>query len=291
MRGAWLVGIALCPGSALADDAAWYLQVDNDVVFATDRWYSSGVRLARVQRHEAHAIEVGLLQEVYTPEAKRFSFGTVDRRPAARLLASVARHDLAPGMHQTLGIEAGVRGPAALGEQATDAIHRLIPAPEVDWSREGSNRFDGQVLATRTHAFPGSTLYVHYGAVLGNQLSFAHAGAEYRIGSGCAFDLSSPLMRFAPTPPLAATAAAMEGWSAFVGGSVRGVARNRLLDEGYDSFAPAPELRRGIARVAAGVSGITPWASFAFAIAQDSREFAQQRTPHRFGSLTVHVAF
>ena len=69
---------------ACADDAAWYLQLDNDVVFGTDRWYTSGVRLARVARHESHAIELGLLQEIYTPEAKRFTFGTVDRPPAAR---------------------------------------------------------------------------------------------------------------------------------------------------------------------------------------------------------------
>jgi hypothetical protein len=28
-----------------------------------------------------------------------------------------------------------------------------------------------------------------------------------------------------------------------------------------------------------------------FDLAQDSREFGQQRTPHRFGSLAMHVAF
>ena len=292
MRGALVLLLAMVSSSAAAaEDAAWYLQIDNDVVFGTDRWYTSGVRIARVQRHESHAIELGLLQEVYTPEARHFTPGTVDRRPAARLLASFARHDYLPGIYQTLGIEAGVRGPAALGERATDLIHEVIPAPDVDWSREGKNEFDGQLVGVRTHAFPVPSLYLHYGAVLGNQLAYAHGGIEYRVGSGCAFDLSSPLMRFAASPPLASTSSVVEGWSAFVGASVRAVARNRLLDEGYDRSGPAPELRRGVGRIAAGVTGIASWAAFTFAVAQDSREFAGQRVPHRFGSLTVHVAF
>ena len=37
-------------GAARGDDAQWYLRVDNDVPFATDRWYTSGVRIARTHR-------------------------------------------------------------------------------------------------------------------------------------------------------------------------------------------------------------------------------------------------
>ena len=56
--------LAAASGACLAADPRWYLQVDNDVAFATDRWYTSGVRIAR----EAGGLEIGVLQEVYTPE-------------------------------------------------------------------------------------------------------------------------------------------------------------------------------------------------------------------------------
>ena len=77
--------LAAASAAAAAQDAPrWYLQFDNDVPFATDRWYSSGLRLARVEDRGGHALEWGVVHEVYTPEAKRFAPGTLDRAPAAR---------------------------------------------------------------------------------------------------------------------------------------------------------------------------------------------------------------
>jgi hypothetical protein len=288
-RIAACIAASLALSAAAQEDARWYLQVDNDSFFGTDRWYSSGVRVARVQREGDHAIELGILQEIYTPEAKRFEFGLVDRRPAARLLLSAARHDYTERYYQTLELAAGVRGPAAQGEAVTDAIHRLIPARDVDWSREGRNELDLQLAAVRSHALSG--LRVHYGAVLGNQLAFVHGGVEWRVGEGGAREMDTPVMRFAATPPLADARLGERGWSAFAGASVRAVARNQLLDEGYDEFAAAPERRRGVGRLAAGASASFGCASVVLALAQDSREFSTQRTPQRFGSLTLHVQF
>ncbi|HET7730829.1 MAG TPA: lipid A-modifier LpxR family protein [Usitatibacter sp.] len=290
MRRAVAVALAgLAVGSAAAsDDARWYAQVDNDVPFATDRWYSSGVRLARVQPHADHAVELGLVQEIYSPEAKYFAPHVVDRRPAARLLLSAARHDVSARHFQTLELAAGVRGPAAQGEGTTDLIHRVIPARFVDWSREGPNRFDGRIVAARTHSL--APFRVHYGAVLGNQVTYAHAGFEVRTGRGDAIAFDSPLLRHAPTPPGIGGPAA-SGWSLFAGASARAVARNELLDEGYREGGPAPERRDGVLRVAAGFSAANAWGAVVLALAQESREFAQQRVPHRFGSLTVHVPF
>ena len=285
---------ALCFASvataAAAQDAArWYLQVDNDVVFGTDRWYSSGVRLARVQRYGSHEIEVGVLQEIYTPEARFFERGRTDRAPTARLLLSLARHDRSAELFQTLELAAGVNGPAALGRQASDLIHRVIAAPEVDWSRQEGNRFDGSLIAARTHDFGFANL--HYGVVAGTRVAFAHAGGELRMGAGGARSISSPMLRFAATPPFPVDGAGLEGWGAFVGASGRAVARNELLARGYEVDAPSLDRTRGIARIAAGVTWAHAWGSVAFAVAQDSREFERQRKPHRFGSLTVHAAF
>lgn len=264
--------------------ARWYVQVDNDV-FMSDRWYSSGARLARVEERAGHEIELGLLQEIYTPEAKRFAPGAIDRAPTARLLLSAARHDRSAGMFQTLELALGVRGPAALGRQTTDAIHRLVPASEIDWSRQDSNRFDGQVAAVRTHRLEWVDL--HYGAVLGNQVLFGHAGAELRFGARDA--ASSPVFRYAPTPPAAPGVAA--GWGAFLGASVRAVGRNEMLKHRYDAPASTLEGRDAVVRAGGGVTWIGKYLALTAALVQESREFAGQREPHRFGSLTVHADF
>jgi len=80
-----LLACALTPAAA-GEPARWYVRIDNDAFFNTDRWYSSGLRLARVEARGDHEIELGLVHEIYAPEAKRYEFGVVDRAPAARLL-------------------------------------------------------------------------------------------------------------------------------------------------------------------------------------------------------------
>ena len=38
------LALAALPAASAPGDALWYLQVDNDVVFGTDRWYTSASR-------------------------------------------------------------------------------------------------------------------------------------------------------------------------------------------------------------------------------------------------------
>jgi hypothetical protein len=280
---------AACAAAAADETARWYLQVDNDLVFDTDRWYSSGVRIARVQRAGDHDIEAGLVQEIYTPEARHYQPGRTDRAPAARLYGSVARHDRAQDLFQTLELQLGVRGPAALGRQAADFVHSFVAAPTVDWSRQEPNRVDASIVAARTHGF--GAFDIHYGGALGTQLAFAHVGFELRAGNGAARSIASPMLRFAATPPFVATGRDGAGWDAFIGASVRAIARNELVSKPYGAFDDELKAEHAVLRTAAGVTWAQPWGSVAFAIAQDTREFANQRTPHKFGSLTVFIDF
>ena len=264
-----------------ADDGArWYVRIDNDVVFQTDRWYTSGARIARVK----DGWEIALEQDVYTPEGKRVDLA--DRSPAARLLASLARHYEGEGSLLTIELDAGVRGPSALGKQATGAVHRVISAPYVDWSRQLPDRFDGSVAFVRSQALGALPLRAHFGAALGTQLTFAHVGLEARAGDANA--PSSAMLRFAATPPFASGA---HGWSAYVGASARAIARNRLL--GPDYYAGGPDIARRdeVTRIAAGIGWSAAWGALTFDLVQDSREFVGQRVPQRFGSLAAHVAF
>ena len=275
--------MALAAAAALpaaADTPLWYLQVDNDVPFGTDRWYTSGIRLARVE----NGIEWGVLQEIYTPEAKKWRPGVSDRAPTGRLLLSLARHDVTPAAFQTLELMAGVRGPSAHGREAADTIHQVIPAPFVDWTRQLPDEFDGTLVASRSQQVWGP-LKLHVGAQLGTQMVYAHAGVEARIGG--APQSAGRLLRFAATPELNADA----GWSGYAGASVRGVGRNGLLSSNYDPSGPALSRETWVTRIAAGVAWTGAWGAVTLDLAQDSREFEQQREPHRFGSLAVHLAF
>jgi hypothetical protein len=265
---------------AAAGEPLWYLQVDNDVPFGTDRWYTSGVRIARV----ADGLEWGVLQEIYTPEAKRWHRGVADRAPTGRLLLSLAKHDMTPAAFQTLELMAGVRGPSAHGRESAEAIHQVIPAPFVDWTRQLPDEFDGTLVAARSQNLWGP-MKLHFGAQLGTQMVFAHAGFEARFGG--APESAGRLLRFAATPDLARGA----GWSAYAGASVRGVGRNELLSSNYDTGGPALARDSRVTRIAAGVAWSASWGAVTFDLAQDSREFEQQREPHRFGSLAVHVTF
>ena len=279
------------PGALAAQDVHWYTQVENDVIGSTDRWYTSGFRLARTHRvDDTNRVELGLVQEIYTPDPRVRSL--IDRPYAARLFLSGAWHMNVPGLHRTLELGAGVRGPSAYGRQTAELIHRVIPALDFDWSGQLPNRLDAQAVAVQTHEFafaPGTSARwaVHYGGVAGTTLGFAHAGAEVRTGGDHA--VHSSALRFAATPPIAANSAT--GWSAFAGASVRWVGRNALLSKNANAFGPPLERERVVRRLAAGVAWSAPWGALTFTGVQDSREFETQSRAQTFGIVALRLDF
>ena len=287
--GALLAGFVAT--AALADPtdvpARWYLQVDNDVVFATDRWYSSGVQLARVANTGAREWQLGFIHEVYTPEQKYWEPGRADRQPTARLLLDGAIHRRDDDVFDTYELQAGVRGKSALGEQATTFVHHIVPAPKVDWSRQMPDRFDGSLVVARS--MNAGPLRVHVGGALGTQLTFAHAGAEFRYGPGSR-DIDFQVMRFAATPPFAHRSDGT-GWSVFAGASARVVAHNGMIGPNYDPGGADIHEQHAIGRLAAGAAWTFEHGSVTFSLVHDTREFEEQRRPQQFGSLAVHWAF
>jgi hypothetical protein len=285
-----LAAVVACSAALGASaQAHWYVQLDNDLGFETDRWYSSGIRVSAVRRHGDHERELGLLQEIYSPDVKGFRFGAVDRMPTARLLVMAARHDRDESRWQTLEIDVGVRGPSAGGREVTRLVHRLVHARDIDWSRQDKDRIDVQLVASRTENVLRA-VNLNYGAVLGNELTFVHAGAEYRLGTRGANAPSTAVVRFAASPP--PFGMGVEGcWSAFVAGSGRVVLQNKMLEQGYGSIGGAPTRRRSVARATTGFSWAWPGGIVTFAVVHESKEFAQQSRGHTFASLTGYVDF
>lgn len=283
-----------------ATPALWHAQVDNDVAFGTDRWYTSGVKIyrslpaesgaflasfLRVPSARPYRIDVGIIHEIYTGDGIATA-ARADRPNAGRLLLSIARHDLAPDLLATWELDAGIAGPAARGRQVQSAIHHITPAPATDWASQASDRADVQLVGAWSRRFgpgmaPGAWV-IHGGAVAGTLVAFGHAGIEWRSESPA--QAPNPLLRFAATPPLPRTA---RGLSFHAGASVRAVARNRLLDRRGDDPLPDAARRRSVARLALGAAWYGDWGEVSLGLAQDSREFEGQQAPHRFGSLTV----
>jgi lipid A 3-O-deacylase len=278
----WIaLGLMMVCCMARADDSRWYLQLDNDAVFGTDRWYTAGQRISRVKDD----LEIGVLQEIYTPDGKKEP-ALRDRAPTARLIPTIARHFYDEGVFQTLELGVGVRGPSALGRQTTQSAHHLVTAAPIDWSRQLSDEVDAHVAAVRSQSLFSDFFKIHYGAVVGNVMTYAHAGFELRAGDKT---LASLPLRFASTPPFSRGSPC--NWSAYVGVSERAIARNELIGRNYNQFGPELVHRRSVGRLATGFAYRARWGVVAFDLVNDSQEFNGQGEPFRFGSLTIHVPF
>jgi hypothetical protein len=187
-----------------------------------------------------------------------------------------------PWMFQTLEVMAGVR-PSSHARETAEDIHQTYPRPSSIGRASSATSSTGP--GRRVLAAPGAgpialrSAARHAGGI-------AHAGIEARFGP--AGDSVARLLRFAATPEFAANS---QGWSAYAGASVRAVGHNELLSRNYDPSGGDLDRENVVTRISGGVAWIATWGAVTFDVAQDSREFSQQRTPQRFGSLTVSVTF
>jgi len=287
-RGLLSAACCLLPALAFAD--SFQLTAQNDSGFGTDRGYTSGVRLSHLWETRVPDVprwELGVVQQIFTPDTKVDPQARTGRPYAGRLLLFGARHAGGDGRLDTLEASAGVTGPSALGEEAQDFFHRFISSPATDWSNQLHDRFDGSVGATATRRLALSdtmplALAGHAGASLGTVASHVHAGAEIRWGAAGA--PYSEALRLASTPVTNAGKAL--GFAAFAGASVRGVLRNRLLVR--NAGDPGADLDRedAVARYAAGASWSAAWGTTSFALVQESHEVSRQPYTMRFWSLS-----
>jgi hypothetical protein len=291
LAGALALGALLACGARASEDVRWYTQIDNDVLFGTDRFYTSGLRIARTSAVSGGRLELGIVQEIYTPETTAVPRSRFDHPYVARLALSAAKHIQGADLHRTLEAMLGVRGPSAYGRQSQDFVHRFVPAPQTDWTHQLPDRVDVQAVGCDSRIFTPfpsrrERIAWHYGGVLGNNLTLVHTGLELRTAKAA----PNSALRFAATPPIAADGA--RGFGAFAGASARAVLRNALLDgnEGVDSTRTL-EKRPVVFRLAAGIAWTASWGAITFGAAQDTREFKGQRAPVRYGLIGVRLDF
>ena len=316
-------------GAAWAQSGGtWTLQEENDRIANTDRHYTNGTRLGWVSDAKGEGdnalirdtlqflyplanvrkgrIGFALGHNIYTPENTETTAAIGNDRPyAGWLYAAASLHSETEAVRPTVNwrqldtveLQLGVVGPAALGKQVQNTYHELIG---VETSKGWSNQLDNEsgvavimerkwrhrpmpVMGLQMDAIP------HLGASLGNIYTALNGGATIRFGQNLAVDFGPPLIR----PSLSGLGAVdpVDGFAWFAGIDGRAVARNIFLDG--NTFADSQSVGREVlvADFIAGVVAVYGNYRIAFTHVMRTREFEGQREGDRFGAIAISARF
>jgi hypothetical protein len=252
--GALLAAALAAP--AAAQLRAFEFQLDNDQFAFTpgrdERWYTSGEffrfafdappdsldgRLAAAACARVLACDPGsrtyrvwsIGQMLFTPASDGSRAPQpLDRPFAAALYGGVATVVHGPRTRQTIELQLGTVGPAALGEQVQNTLHSLISQARVPgWGWQVRAQALAELGASRltTHATASRDVdwVTRMSVRLGTPVTEAGFGAMLRAGrlpAGPAWPGEAGLP----------TAGAPGRWHVYAGGELRAVARNSLIE-------------------------------------------------------------
>ncbi|MFZ6645510.1 lipid A deacylase LpxR family protein [Undibacterium sp. TJN25] len=202
----------------------------------------------------------------------------------------------------TVEVNIGVVGPAALGKQTQDFIHNLRGIGLFyGWDNQLHNELGLQLVAERKYkvskAGSGGVLHFdaisHYGASLGNVQTYANAGMEFRLGTGLPDDFGSAPIRPGgdSNSPIEGEGSryATSGVHAFLALDGRLVARNIFLDGNTFSSSPSVHKKYLTGDAALGFAWQWRGGKVAYAHYINSKEFTTQVNSHKYGSVTLSL--
>ncbi|MBY4676341.1 lipid A deacylase LpxR family protein [Marinobacterium arenosum] len=328
-----------------AEPAPWTanLYFENDLFAETDQNYTNGIRVswvspnidsylddpqlpgwlnrlndwllladpddpvdANVQRN----LVLTLGQQIYTPEdIERYDVDPNDRPYAGWLYGGIAYHARTGNRLNTLALNLGIVGPAAMGEQAQDWIHSLRGFDKFNgWDNQLENEPGIQLLYehkrrlwnARLGGVLGSDLIGHAGVSLGNIATFVNGGAEWRLGWRLPQDFGTSALRTGgdnSAPGLqddryrASRRDNNLGLHAFVSMDGRWVLRDIFLDGNTFEDSHSVNKHSLVGEAATGVALLYRGWKLSFARVHRSREFHGQAKRHAFGSLSLSYSY
>ncbi len=251
-------------------------QLENDTVSGTDRDYTNGFLFEYLSNEKQgshwarNLIEVipflnygdrlryslSFGQSIFTPrDTQERDLIENDRPYAGWLYGSLGAiaYDENYGLFQTVSLDVGVVGPAALGREVQNTTHRIMNIPTAKgWDNQLHNE-PGFILSyerkwRQFHYKPdpegrfGIDLMPHVGVSLGNVMTYGSAGASMRIGFDLEDDFGAPRIR--PSVPGSSYFKLNNRLSGyfFAGIEGRGVARDIFLDG--NTFRDSPSVSR-----------------------------------------------
>jgi hypothetical protein len=270
-------------------------------------------RLPFVDREDGdllRSVSLSLGQQIFTPDNIGETALIEDDRPyAGWLYLGVGLQTRDFRRTDTIELQLGLIGPSSLAEQAQNTVHRLRGIPRArGWDNQLRAEpafllaYDRRLkfLAARSQgAEPfGLDLIGYWGGSLGTVHSYANAGLELRAGWNPASDFGASQIG---RPGNANAPASLRdsrfdqgGFSSlvfFAGVDGRFIARNIFLDGSTFGESHSVSRESWLGEFSAGFS--TMWNGFKIAYRQvwRSREFAEQKENHSYGSFTVSYSF
>lgn len=297
------------------------LFVENDMWANTDRYYTNGIKfgiglpfdilqtraaevLRRLDPDDGEDVHVGLFlgQNLYTPRDISIAAAQPHDRPWAAWLYLGGVAQRARGNRlDTVEIDVGVVGPAALGEEVQREWHRLIGTGKPrGWRNQGDSEpaFLASYLHKRRLGDGNADLVLHGGATVGTVLTLARAGGMLRLGqrmTGFGPDTIEPggAMLNGTRASGAASRLGSE-WYVFAGADHRLVAHNIFLDGPVFRDGPSVERRTHVRDLSVGFSFRIDGLRFSWTRIRRSEEFrtaAGGGGSQRFDSLNLGFEF
>ncbi len=282
----------------------------------TDRYYTNGLSASYLSGEGqfqtvsdavrtllgdgAPRVSLGISQQIYTPNDTHSRFPPSRDRPyAGVLLGHFGVVQDSDSTRTSLGVQAGMTGPSAMGRPVQNGWHTVIgQRGNAGWNSQIHDepvfaataskvwrQSLGQLGGLETDALPA------IGATLGTLRTDAQAGFTLRIGRGLANDFGAPRIR------------ALSGGEAFHGGdrigwylfaALHGAAVNNDITLNGNNFraSRSVSLVPLVGDAAFGAALVTHGMRISYTQAIETQDFKHQKGgAHQFGSLDLSVRF
>lgn len=321
------------------DTLSFYLENDEFSIYdRSDRWYTSGEKLIwsykdpdpdglaailaavprlmlwRPEGSDRVKVAGAVGQNIYTPQLLFTTrFQPKDRPYGGWLYVSGIAQRTTGRWTETADIKLGTIGPAALGRQTQDLIHRLLAQDEaVGWDnqmRPGVGiEFGYLARVMLPSGIDRVALAPHAGAVLGNLRNLVHVGGNVIFGNHLSTaqlppsgegigDSLSPV-----TDPIGAGDKSITGWYGFFGVDQSYVVNNVFINGDTFGGTPTIPIKHMVAQLTAGF-GVIPAMRlfgypmrFSYSMSVRSKEFDNSpgylwNPRQRFGNITLTTQF
>ncbi|MFP4360513.1 MAG: lipid A deacylase LpxR family protein [Alphaproteobacteria bacterium] len=297
--------------------------LDNDLFAGSDRYYTNGVRLAWrspaasppgwlaaleplgrafMPPDAARRWGLALGQSLFTPEDIARENPDPDDRPyAAWLYGAVNLSSAQATSLSRLELQLGVVGPAALGEEAQNTVHRINRGQEAEgWDFQLANEPGGNAIASRiwryNHPLAGEDGFAvgalpSLTASLGNVQTHAAAGLLLRAGWGLNADFGPPRIRPSVTGSAFVDAEERSGGYVFAGVEGRAVARDLFLDGNTFQDSRSVDKKPLVTEASVGAAWLFPGGRLSYTHVFRTEEFRRQESTSSFGSLSLSLNF
>ena len=251
-----------------------------------------------------HRIGWTLAQSMFTPQNKGASAPVLSDRPyAAWLYGGLKLQTESPQRLDTVELDLGMVGPAALGQQVQDDWHQLIGVSGANgWSHQIKNEPGIDLMLERLWRVPltaqadrgdelGVDLIPNAVGSFGNVFTYGGGGVTIRFGDDLQADFGPP--RIGPAVPGSDSFRPRDGfgWYAFAGVEGRAVLRNITLDGNTFSDSQSVRKRPLVADLQGGLALMYDDVRLTYTLAARSKEFYGQDGYDYLGSVALSVAF